>query len=219
MFDRPHLLWLLLLVPLAATPGILAMRSGLRLAGAAAATLRALCVVRARCDARRLAHSGAHRCEERRSGRGHGRVAFGVARSAGVDAAPNRTVKIRDGADRSAWDCRLRARRPIARAFDRSAAAGALRRWHRWRRDRYRRCADRRAKSVRTRSRQENRSPERRQRNRRLCDERGSHDARGRRADFCRCAAAVGYRASCCQQFLCAGRGARRSALRIQNRR
>ncbi len=45
MFDRPHLLWLLVLVPLAAAPGILAMRSGLRLAGAASATLRALCVV------------------------------------------------------------------------------------------------------------------------------------------------------------------------------
>ena len=45
MFDRPHLLWLLVLAPLAATPGILAMRSGLRAAGAASATLRALCVV------------------------------------------------------------------------------------------------------------------------------------------------------------------------------
>jgi Ca-activated chloride channel homolog len=45
MFDRPYLLWLLALAPLAATPGILAMRSGLRLAGAASATLRALCVV------------------------------------------------------------------------------------------------------------------------------------------------------------------------------
>src|SRR5271167_1992081 len=45
MFDRPHLLWLLMLVPLAAAPGILAMRGGPRLAGAAAATLRALCVV------------------------------------------------------------------------------------------------------------------------------------------------------------------------------
>ena len=45
MFDRPHLLWLLLLLPLAAAPGILAMRSGARLAGAAAATLRVLCVV------------------------------------------------------------------------------------------------------------------------------------------------------------------------------
>ena len=45
MFDRPHLLWLLVLVPLAAAPGILAMRGGTRLAGAAAATLRALCVV------------------------------------------------------------------------------------------------------------------------------------------------------------------------------
>src|ERR1700685_3201873 len=45
MFDRPHLLWLLVLMPLAAAPGILAMRSGARLAGAAAATLRALCVV------------------------------------------------------------------------------------------------------------------------------------------------------------------------------
>ncbi len=45
MFDRPHLLWLLMLVPVAATPGILAMRGGMRLAGAAAATLRALCVV------------------------------------------------------------------------------------------------------------------------------------------------------------------------------
>ena len=45
MFDRPHLLWLLVLVPLAAAPGIVAMRSGLRPAGAAAATLRALCVV------------------------------------------------------------------------------------------------------------------------------------------------------------------------------
>jgi Mg-chelatase subunit ChlD len=45
MFDRPLLLWLLVLVPIAATPGILAMRSGLRWAGAASATLRALCVV------------------------------------------------------------------------------------------------------------------------------------------------------------------------------
>ena len=45
MFDRPHLLWLLMLVPVAVAPGILAMRGGMRLAGAAAATLRALCVV------------------------------------------------------------------------------------------------------------------------------------------------------------------------------
>ncbi|MGH7923955.1 MAG: VWA domain-containing protein [Candidatus Binatus sp.] len=45
MFDRPHLLWLLILVPLAAAPGILAMRRGMRLAGAAAGILRALCVV------------------------------------------------------------------------------------------------------------------------------------------------------------------------------
>ncbi len=45
MFDRPHLLWLMVLVPLAAAPGILAMRNGTRLAGAASATLRALCVV------------------------------------------------------------------------------------------------------------------------------------------------------------------------------
>jgi Mg-chelatase subunit ChlD len=45
MFDRPHLLWLLVLVPLAAAPGILAMRSGMRMAGAVSATLRALCVV------------------------------------------------------------------------------------------------------------------------------------------------------------------------------
>ena len=45
MFDRPLLLWLLVLVPIAATPGILAMRSGPRWAGAASATLRALCVV------------------------------------------------------------------------------------------------------------------------------------------------------------------------------
>ncbi len=45
MFDRPHLLWLLILVPVAVAPGILAMRGGMRLAGAAAAALRALCVV------------------------------------------------------------------------------------------------------------------------------------------------------------------------------
>jgi len=45
MFDRPHLLWLLILVPIAVAPGILAMRGGMRLAGAAAAALRALCVV------------------------------------------------------------------------------------------------------------------------------------------------------------------------------
>ncbi len=45
MIDRPHLLWLMVLVPLAAAPGILAMRNGTRLAGAASATLRALCVV------------------------------------------------------------------------------------------------------------------------------------------------------------------------------
>ena len=44
MFDRPHLLWMLLLVPVAVAPGILAMRSRMRLAGAAAAALRALCV-------------------------------------------------------------------------------------------------------------------------------------------------------------------------------
>ncbi len=45
MFDRPHLLWLLVLVPVAVAPGILAMLGGMRLAGAAAAALRALCVV------------------------------------------------------------------------------------------------------------------------------------------------------------------------------
>ncbi len=45
MFDRPHLLWLLVLAPLAATPGILAMRAGMRGAGALSATMRALCVV------------------------------------------------------------------------------------------------------------------------------------------------------------------------------
>ncbi|MFZ0677356.1 VWA domain-containing protein [Candidatus Binatus sp.] len=45
MFDRPLLLWLLVLAPIAATPGILAMRIGPRWAGAASATLRALCVV------------------------------------------------------------------------------------------------------------------------------------------------------------------------------
>src|ERR1039457_3390525 len=45
MFDRPHLLWLLVLAAVAVAPGILAMRGGMRLAGAAAATLRALCVV------------------------------------------------------------------------------------------------------------------------------------------------------------------------------
>ena len=45
MFDRPHLLWLLVLAPLAAAPGILAMRGGARAAGATSATLRALCVV------------------------------------------------------------------------------------------------------------------------------------------------------------------------------
>src|SRR5260370_1883825 len=45
MFDRPTLLWLFVLAPVAATPGILAMRSGLRLAGASSAVLRMLCVV------------------------------------------------------------------------------------------------------------------------------------------------------------------------------
>src|SRR6202451_4806025 len=45
MFDRPYLLWLLVLVPVAAAPGMLATRSGTRLAGAASAPLRALCVV------------------------------------------------------------------------------------------------------------------------------------------------------------------------------
>src|SRR5258708_33751496 len=45
MFDRPALLWLLALAPLAATPGILAMRSGMRFAGAASAALRVLSVV------------------------------------------------------------------------------------------------------------------------------------------------------------------------------
>ena len=45
MFDRPHLLWMLVLVPVAVAPGMLAMRSRMRLAGAAAAALRALCVV------------------------------------------------------------------------------------------------------------------------------------------------------------------------------
>src|SRR5208283_1125365 len=45
MFDRPHLLWLLVLAAVAVAPGMLARRGGMRLAGAAAATLRALCVV------------------------------------------------------------------------------------------------------------------------------------------------------------------------------
>jgi Mg-chelatase subunit ChlD len=45
MFDRPVLLYLLLLVPIAALPGVLAMRAGMRLAGAAAGTLRAACAV------------------------------------------------------------------------------------------------------------------------------------------------------------------------------
>jgi len=45
MFDRPLLLWLMLIAPLAAIPGILAMRNGMQIAGAAAATLRMLCVI------------------------------------------------------------------------------------------------------------------------------------------------------------------------------
>jgi Mg-chelatase subunit ChlD len=45
MFDRPLLLWLLIVVPLAAAPGILAMRRGRRLAGAAACALRAACAI------------------------------------------------------------------------------------------------------------------------------------------------------------------------------
>ncbi len=44
MFDRPLMLWLLILAPLAALPGVLAMRSGMRLAGGIAAALRMLCV-------------------------------------------------------------------------------------------------------------------------------------------------------------------------------
>ena len=42
MFDRPILLWLLALAPLAALPSILAMRAGMRAAGAASALLRVL---------------------------------------------------------------------------------------------------------------------------------------------------------------------------------
>src|SRR6266481_9474629 len=45
MFDRPELLWLLALAPLAALPSILAMRAGMRAAGAASALLRVLCVM------------------------------------------------------------------------------------------------------------------------------------------------------------------------------
>src|SRR6202045_4186416 len=45
MFDRPTLLWLLALAPLAAIPSILAMRAGMRAAGAASALLRVLCVM------------------------------------------------------------------------------------------------------------------------------------------------------------------------------
>ncbi|MEA2648458.1 MAG: hypothetical protein QOG61_893, partial [Candidatus Binataceae bacterium] len=45
MFDRPILLWLLALAPLAALPSILAMRAGMRVAGAASALLRVLCVI------------------------------------------------------------------------------------------------------------------------------------------------------------------------------
>src|SRR5215469_8954913 len=45
MFDRPLLLWLLIVAPLAAAPGILAMRRGQWWAGAAAAALRAACAV------------------------------------------------------------------------------------------------------------------------------------------------------------------------------
>ena len=44
MFDRPQLLWLLMLVPLAAAPGVMAMRQGTRLWGAASAVLRTLCL-------------------------------------------------------------------------------------------------------------------------------------------------------------------------------
>ena len=40
MFERPELLWLLLAVPLAAAPGLLAMRAGRRAAGAGSAALR-----------------------------------------------------------------------------------------------------------------------------------------------------------------------------------
>ena len=40
MFERPELLWLLLAMPLAAAPGLMAMRAGRRAAGAGAAALR-----------------------------------------------------------------------------------------------------------------------------------------------------------------------------------
>src|SRR5579864_7137166 len=45
MFDRPALLWLLALAPLAAIPSVLAMRTGMRAAGAASALLRVSCVI------------------------------------------------------------------------------------------------------------------------------------------------------------------------------
>src|SRR6266446_5230770 len=45
MFDRPELLWLLALAPIAAIPSILAMRAGMRAAGAASALLRVSCVI------------------------------------------------------------------------------------------------------------------------------------------------------------------------------
>ena len=40
MFERPELLWLLLAVPLAVAPGLMAARAGRRWAGAGAAALR-----------------------------------------------------------------------------------------------------------------------------------------------------------------------------------
>src|SRR5437773_191709 len=45
MFDRPTLLWLLVLAPIAAIPSILAMRAGMRAAGTASALLRVSCVM------------------------------------------------------------------------------------------------------------------------------------------------------------------------------
>jgi len=45
MFDRPELLWLMLLAPLVAIPGVAAMRRGKRLAGSTSAVLRVACLI------------------------------------------------------------------------------------------------------------------------------------------------------------------------------
>ena len=219
MFDRPHLLWLLALAPLAATPGILAMRSGMRLAGAASATLRARCVVAL------VAMLAGLRIPGRIAAQSVAVVAvLDESRSVSPDQQDwmrGRVEQLKSAMAPSdqlgivgfGRDARLLAPLTDPRLLghfgdgaDGGATniAGALTAAE----SLFAPEADKRIVLLSDGNETEDSAMTR-----------GSRDARGRRANFRRRAAAVGYRENRGHRFLFPGRGPRRSALCIQNRR